>query len=117
MSLDDLLGLLFVFFFIVLPALQGLFRRNPPPDLPFPVEGEAEAPPPPPPPPRWPESSLEVLQATPPRPPEVGLREAEPGAPFEEAPERPKGRRLGTRAKDVVQGMIWHEILKKPKGL
>jgi hypothetical protein len=34
-----------------------------------------------------------------------------------EAPKRPKGRRLGTRAKDVVQGMIWHEILKKPKGL
>ena len=26
MSLDDLLGLLFVLFFIVLPALQGLFR-------------------------------------------------------------------------------------------
>ena len=37
MSLDDLLGLLFVLFFIVLPALQGLFRRSPPPDLPFPV--------------------------------------------------------------------------------
>ena len=96
MSLDDLLGLLFVLFFIVLPALQGLFRRNPPPDLPFPVE---------------------ALQVPPPRPREAGLQEAEPVVPSGEAPERPKGRRLSTRAKDVVQGMIWHEILKKPKGL
>ena len=48
---------------------------------------------------------------------EAGLQEAEPVVPSGEAPERPKGRRLSTRAKDVVQGMIWHEILKKPKGL
>ena len=117
MSLDDLLGLLFVLFFIVLPALQGLFRRNPPPDLPFPVEGELEAPPPPPPPPRPSEPSLEALQVPPPRPREAGLQEAEPVVSSGEAPKRPKGRRLGTRAKDVVQGMIWHEILNKPKGL
>ena len=117
MSLDDLLGLLFVLFFIVLPAIQGLFRRNPQPDLPFPVEGELEAPPPPPPPPRPSEPSLEALQVPPPRPREAGLQEAEPVVSSGEAPKRPKGRRLGTRAKDVVQGMIWHEILKKPKGL
>ncbi|WP_301336625.1 hypothetical protein [Thermus scotoductus] len=28
MSLDDLLGLLFLLFFIVIPALQGLSRRG-----------------------------------------------------------------------------------------
>ncbi len=35
MGLDDLLGLLFLFFFIVLPALQGLLRRGQqvPPDF------------------------------------------------------------------------------------
>lgn len=35
MGLDDLLGLLFLFFFIVLPALQGLLRRGKqmPPDF------------------------------------------------------------------------------------
>ncbi len=117
MSLDDLLGLLFVLFFIVLPALQGLFRRNPPPDLPFPVEGEAEAPLPPPPPPRRPEPSPETPPAPPPRLWEGPLEEAGQGAPLEEAPKRPKKKRLSTRSKDVVQGMIWHEILKKPKGL
>ena len=76
MSLDDLLGLLFVLFFIVLPALQGLFRRNPPPDLPFPVEGELEAPPPPPPLPRRPEASLEARQVAPLRLREAGLHAA-----------------------------------------
>lgn len=35
MGLDDLLGLLFLFFFVVLPALQGLLRRGTqtPPDF------------------------------------------------------------------------------------
>ncbi|RYM29934.1 hypothetical protein EWH23_15855, partial [Meiothermus sp. PNK-Is4] len=34
MQLDDLIGLLFFVFFVVLPALSGLFRRDqPPPDL------------------------------------------------------------------------------------
>ncbi|RMH54731.1 MAG: hypothetical protein D6684_09185, partial [Deinococcus-Thermus bacterium] len=35
MGLDDLLGLLFLFFFIILPALQGLLRRGQqiPPDF------------------------------------------------------------------------------------
>ena len=60
---------------------------------------------------------MEALQVPPPRPREAGLQEAEPVVSSGEAPKRPKGRRLGTRAKDVVQGMIWHEILKKPKGL
>ena len=31
MSLDDLLGLLFLLFFIVIPALRGLSRRGQPP--------------------------------------------------------------------------------------
>ncbi|RTI15281.1 hypothetical protein CSW24_04295, partial [Thermus scotoductus] len=34
MSLDDLLGLLFLLFFIVIPALQGLSRRGQPPPIP-----------------------------------------------------------------------------------
>ncbi len=54
MGLDDLLGLLFLFFFIVLPALQGLLRRGRqlPPDfepteIPLPgEEGRSPAKPP-----------------------------------------------------------------------
>lgn len=34
MSLDDLLGLLFLLFFIVIPALRGLSRRGQPPPIP-----------------------------------------------------------------------------------
>lgn len=50
MGLDDLLGLLFLFFFIVLPALQGLLRRGQqmPPDFEpdeIPLPGEARRPP------------------------------------------------------------------------
>lgn len=51
MGLDDLLGLLFLFFFIVLPALQGLLRRGQqmprdfePDEIPLP--GEERRPPP-----------------------------------------------------------------------
>ncbi|MGK0618328.1 hypothetical protein [Meiothermus cerbereus] len=51
MGLDDLLGLLFLFFFIVLPALQGLLRRGQqmPPDFEpdeIPLPGEERRPPP-----------------------------------------------------------------------
>lgn len=50
MGLDDLLGLLFLFFFIVLPALQGLLRRGQqmPPDFEpdeIPLPGEERRPP------------------------------------------------------------------------
>lgn len=50
MGLDDLLGLLFLFFFIVLPALQGLLRRGRqmPPDFEpdeIPLPGEERRPP------------------------------------------------------------------------
>lgn len=52
MGLDDLLGLLFLFFFIILPAIQGFMRRGKqmpddfePDDIPLPGEGKANQPP------------------------------------------------------------------------
>ena len=49
MQLDDLLGLLFLFFFVILPAIQGFMRRGrqmpddfEPDDIPLPGEGKAK---------------------------------------------------------------------------
>ncbi|MCS6868056.1 hypothetical protein [Thermus sp.] len=131
MSLDDLLGLLFLLFFIVIPALQGLTRKAPPvppgvpEDLPPPeapprprpkARPKAKpkpAPPPPPPAPGREGDSLERLPSPERTPLEVRFRETPP----EEAP--PKARRKGlvqTDREGLLKGVIWHEILKKPKG-
>ncbi|APD08461.1 MULTISPECIES: hypothetical protein [Thermus] len=129
MSLDDLLGLLFLLFFIVLPALQGL-RRSPqappvfPEDLPLPEPPRPKARPkprpkpkpalPPSPPPSREGESLERT-ITPGRERlEVRFREDI----AEEVREKPaKKRLLATDRESLLKGVIWHEILKKPKGL
>jgi outer membrane biosynthesis protein TonB len=127
MSLSDLLGLLFLLFFVILPALQGL-RRAPPtppvfPEEPFPEPQPAPKPKPkakprPKPPPaleprRAEGESLERLPTPERTPLEVRFREE-----VEETP-TPKRRAKGlvsTDPESLLKGVIWHEILKKPKG-
>ncbi|GLV47362.1 hypothetical protein TJA_05340 [Thermus sp. LT1-2-5] len=126
MSLDDLLGLLFLLFFIVIPALQGL-RRAPstppsfPEDLPLPEplprpKRKPKPKPvlPPSPPPAREGESLERIQSPERERLEVRFREEV----AEEAKQKPAQKRLlTTDRKSLLKGVIWHEILKKPKGL
>lgn len=133
MSLDDLLGLLFLLFFIVIPALQGLSRRGQPPpippgfpeDLPLPeplprpkpkARPKPKVPPPPSlPAPKKPEAESLERPSSPERQPlEVRFREA--SSPEEERRKRPRKRLLTTDGESILKGAIWHEILKKPKG-
>ncbi|WP_448567673.1 hypothetical protein [Thermus sp.] len=127
MSLSDLLGLLFLLFFVILPALQGLSRPKPPvfPEEPLPeppprpkpkpkAKPRPKPPPPPPPEPRRPEGeSLERLPSLEKTPLEVRFREEIP----EEIPKAKKRSRLVTTdPTSLLKGVIWHEILKKPRG-
>ena len=129
MSLGDLLGLLFLLFFVILPALQGLRRAPPTPPV-FPEDLPPLEPPPkprarpkprpktlptPPPEPRRPEGeSLERFPSLEKTPLEVRFREE-----VEETP-TPKRRAKGlvsTDPESLLKGVIWHEILKKkPRG-
>lgn len=82
MGLDDLLGLLFLFFFIVLPALQGLLRRGQqmPPDFEpdeIPLPGEERRPP------AQPKQAQPPQSSTPARPP---APRAAPTPPTSSAP-------------------------------
>ncbi|WP_038056485.1 hypothetical protein [Thermus amyloliquefaciens] len=130
MSLDDLLGLLFLLFFIVIPALQGLSRRGqplPPPGFPEDLPGPEAQPRPrpkarpkpkprPTPPPSKPAeaASLERYPSPERTPLEVSFR-ATPSP--EEAPKKaPKRKLVATDGESILKGVIWHEILKKPKG-
>ncbi|MFD3004872.1 MULTISPECIES: hypothetical protein [Thermus] len=131
MSLDDLLGLLFLLFFIVIPALQGLSRRGQPPptppgfpeDLPLPEplprpkpKARPKPKPRPTPPPSQPTeaASLERYPSPERTPLEVSFR-ATP-SPEEEPQRAPKRKLLATDGESILKGVIWHEILKRPKG-
>ncbi|WP_337844203.1 hypothetical protein [Thermus sp.] len=126
MSLDDLLGLLFLLLFVILPALQGLSRKSPPPgfplDLPEPEPPSLPKPRPKrrPRPPTTPERPLEAtpepprsLEAAPREALKVTFREAQEEA---ERPKRKRPRLLSTTKNEILKGMVWHEILKPPKG-
>ncbi|GAA6754733.1 hypothetical protein QT17_02870 [Thermus sp. 2.9] len=130
MSLDDLLGLLFLLFFVVIPALQGL-RRAPatppsfPEDLPLPEplpRPKARPKPkpkpkpalPPSPPPSREGQSLERAPSPERERLEARFRE-EVGEAAKAKPA--KKRLLTTDRESLLKGVIWHEILKKPKGL
>jgi hypothetical protein len=127
MSLGDLLGLLFLLFFVILPALQGLRRapHTPPvfPEEPFPEPRPAPKPKPkakprPKAPPalesRRPEGeSLERLLPPERTPLEVRFREEVEETP---TPKRRAKRLVSTDPESLLKGVIWHEILKKPKG-
>ncbi|ALJ90563.1 hypothetical protein [Thermus aquaticus] len=129
MSLGDLLGLLFLLFFVILPALQGL-RRAPPTPPGFPEDLPPLEPPPkprarpkprpktlptPPPEPRRPEGeSLERLPSLEKTPLEVRFREEVEETP---TPKRRAKRLVSTDPESLLKGVIWHEILKKkPRG-
>ncbi len=128
MSLSDLLGLLFLVFFVILPAIQGL-RRAPPTPPGFPEDLPPVEPPPkprarpkprpktlptPPPEPRRPEGeSLERFPSLEKTPLEVRFREEVEETP---TPKRRAKRIVSTDPESLLKGVIWHEILKKPKG-
>ena len=130
MSLGDLLGLLFLLFFVILPALQGL-RRAPPtppvfPEEPFPEPRPApkpkpkakprpKPPPAPAPEPKGPEGeSLERLLPPERTPLEVRFREEVEETP---TPKKRAKRLVSTDPESLLKGVIWHEILKKkPRG-
>ncbi|TBH21848.1 hypothetical protein [Thermus thermamylovorans] len=140
MSLENLLALLFLLFFIVIPTLQSLTRRGqplPPPDLPpdlpepeppprprpqaRPRPRPAAPPPPPPPPaPTWASREGESLEG--PGVPErtrleVRFREELREEPQEPSPERkPRRAFLGKDWESILRGVVWHEVLKRPKG-
>jgi hypothetical protein len=130
MSLDDLLGLLFLLFFVLIPALQGLLRRPPTPqDLPLPEAPEAppQAPvrprpkaqrPPKPPPAKEPPKREPRLEA-PPQAAFSGLESRLMSSGLEEEaakPKRKKPKLVRTEGNEILKGVIWHEILKKPRG-
>ncbi|AFV76439.1 hypothetical protein ACLWNE_07250 [Thermus oshimai] len=127
MSLDDLLGLLFLLFFIVLPALQGLSRKAPPPGFPLDLPEPEPLPPAPKPrpkkrpkPPEPPKRPLEAtpeplrsLEAAPREALKVTFREAQEEV---ETPRKKRPRLLSMEKNEILKGMVWHEILKPPKG-
>ena len=119
MSLDDLLGLLFLLVFVVGPVLKGLLKGSQEApllevELPEPPS-EEEAPPPPPAEPRRPRvRPVAIPPSEPaPAPPEP---EPEPPPPTEPKPAgaRPKlGLRFHRGA--ILEGVVWHEILSEPR--
>ncbi|MBO1437054.1 hypothetical protein [Meiothermus sp. CFH 77666] len=95
MGLDDLLGLLFLFFFIVLPALQGLLRRGQqmPPDFEpdeIPLPGEERRPPVQPRQAQPTQSSAPARPPTPTRPPASSTPPPRPLVSQPPQPPRPK---------------------------
>ncbi len=117
MSLDDLIGLLFLLFFVVLPALQGLLRKGPLPPLPE----EADLPPSPKPLPLKPVRQAEATPEETGPPAEISSERAPPKTPPpprapEEPPPPPRRWTLPLDREGILKGMVWHEILKRPKG-
>ncbi|AEB11871.1 hypothetical protein [Marinithermus hydrothermalis] len=121
MSLDDLIGLLFLLIFVVAPALTGLLRGGgqrpaPPVGELFPVEAEPEPVPKPSPIPPKPK---EVRQAPPPpipKPPEPA-----PTPPMQPRVPPPQPRAearvpFGVTRDHLLNGIVWHEILGEPVG-
>lgn len=131
MQLDDLIGLLFFVFFVILPALSGLLRRGQgPPDL-----DEPELPRPQP--PQRPQPTAQPAPQPQPRPaqptprpqprpvqtPRAGgevarakeyARPAQPPAPA--APQKATPQLLLTDKDAILKGVIWRQILEEPRG-
>ncbi|WP_052606019.1 hypothetical protein [Calidithermus timidus] len=165
MQLDDLLGLLFLFFFVILPALRGLLRRgentfdipdidelpnepdHPASAQPRPAQSTPQPQPTQPPAPSSPPPKAQPRPAQP-RPQrkeadpfrerarlaaseeqvrrklselERRLSQAQPKA-AKPAPQEPaqqpmkKPPAFGTDSQAILNGIVWSEILKEPKG-
>ncbi|HFB39462.1 MAG TPA: hypothetical protein ENJ76_03515 [Oceanithermus sp.] len=116
MSLDDLLGLLFLLVFVVGPVLKGLLKGSQEApllevELPEPPS-EAEAPPPPPAEPRRPRVRPVAVA-----PAEVEAAPEPEPAPAEAAPKarRTGGLKLRFDRGGILEGVVWHEILSEPR--
>ncbi len=137
MSLDDLLGLLFLLVFVVGPILKGLLKGSQEAplleaELPEPPS-EVEAPPPadsrrprvrpvaipssePAPAPPEPEPKVERPRVRP-------VQLAPPPEPEPEPPPPPEPKPAGARPKlglrfhrgAILEGVVWHEILSEPR--
>ncbi len=115
MSLDDLLGLLFLLVFVVGPVLKGLLKGSQEApllevELPEPPS-EEEAPPPPPAEPRRPRVRPVAI---PPSEPAPAPPEPEPKAPAPRA-RRPRRLKLRFDRGGILEGVVWHEILSEPR--
>ncbi|WP_084640387.1 hypothetical protein [Meiothermus rufus] len=100
MGLDDLLGLLFLFFFIILPALQGLLRRGQqvpkdfePDEIPLPGEKRPPTQPTPPAQASSPPASPTAAPSNPPAPSRP-LVSSPPTTPRPKTPTSPRPKTL-----------------------
>lgn len=93
MKLDDLLGLLFLIFFVILPAIQGVMKRGSPPG-----EAEADRPPPPRPQPQQPTPRAPAPSAAPAKTaaPPASTRPS-PAAPKPTTPSKPVQQTLSQK--------------------
>ncbi|KIX84512.1 hypothetical protein [Thermus filiformis] len=91
MSLDDLLGLLFLLFFVLIPP------KPPPAKEPPKREARLEAPP---------QAAFSGLES----------RLMSSGPQEETKPKGKKPKLVRTEGNEILKGVIWHEILKKPRG-
>jgi len=111
LSLDDLLGLLFLLVFVVGPILKGLLKGSQEAPL---LEVELEGPPleeEPPPEPRGPR--VRPVAVAPPEP-APAPSEPEPAAPATRA-RRPRRLKLRFDRGGILEGVVWHEILSEPR--
>jgi len=138
---EDLIGVLFLLFFLVGPALKGLFKPQEPlveVELPetFPEADETTEP-------ATARTARDPLWETPafqPTPPDDGIETApvsssateEPPLPQDRPPEtsridvsrrargdKKRGRKAGLRTgrRAIINGMLWHEILSEPASI
>ncbi len=126
MKLDDVFGIIFLLLFIIGPALKGLLKppeplieveppieEAPPPKAAQPAGGKTEPVPPP----------AAAQNERRPRPqPEPSRPAAAPvvaapaasGGPATVKRQRRRKLALGMGRRDVLRGMLWHEVLNEP---
>jgi len=109
---DDLLGLLFLLVFLVLPALRGVLTRG------APEAAEPAETPPPPKPPTPPDGRKQGRRPVPePRPVAAAPEPAETPVPVAPPPETKEARgfRIRFEERAILEGIVWHEILSEPR--
>jgi len=124
-KLDDIFGIIFLLLFIIGPALKGLLK---PPEPLIEVESPSEAPPPeatkptggkaePVPAPVAAQSERKPRPQPEPSRPAAAPVVAPPAATSRPATVKRERRRkltLGMGRRDVLRGMLWHEVLSEP---
>ncbi len=125
MKLDDIFGIIFLLLFIIGPALKGLLK---PPEPLIEVEPPIEAPPPkaakpaggkaePVPAPAAAQNERKPRpQPEPSRPAAAPVIAAPAASGGPATTERQRRRKLvlGMGRRDVLRGMLWHEVLSEP---